>query len=140
MTPERASELVTRWVRFYTRELPTPVAQRRIDEIGADLHDHVAHERARGTSDRRIALSILSRMARGVMADASWRRVQSLKGDLMKKPFFASLATTLGIAAIGIALLLVAAYDDDAPGVALMGILLIVAALALGVRTARRAR
>jgi hypothetical protein len=42
------------------------------------LHDHVAHERARGTSDRRIALSILSRMARGVMADASWRRVQSL--------------------------------------------------------------
>lgn len=58
----------------------------------------------------------------------------------MKKPFFASLATTLGIAAIGIALLLVAAYDDDAPGVALMGILLIVAALALGVRTARRAR
>jgi hypothetical protein len=73
MTPERMAELVARWVRFYTRELPTPVAQRRIDEIGADLLDHIAHERARGTSDRRIALSILSRMVRGLAADASWR-------------------------------------------------------------------
>jgi hypothetical protein len=73
MTPERMAELVARWVRFYTRELPTPIAQRRIDEIDADLHDHIAHERAEGTSDRRIALSILSRMVRGLAADASWR-------------------------------------------------------------------
>ena len=73
MTPERVAELVGRWVRFYTRELPTPIAQRRIDEIDADLHDHIAHERARGTGDRRIALSILSRMARGLTADAAWR-------------------------------------------------------------------
>jgi len=73
MTPERVVRLVDRWVRFYTRELPAPVAQRRVDEIGADLHDHIAHERARGTSDRRIALSIVSRMVRGLAADASWR-------------------------------------------------------------------
>ncbi len=73
MTPERMAKLVARWVRFYTRELPTPIAQRRIDEIDADLHDHIAHERAQGTSDRRIALSILSRMVRGLAADASWR-------------------------------------------------------------------
>jgi VIT1/CCC1 family predicted Fe2+/Mn2+ transporter len=73
MTPERMAELVARWVRFYTRKLPTPIAQRRVDEIGADLHDHIAHERARRTSDWRIALSILSRMLRGVAADASWR-------------------------------------------------------------------
>jgi hypothetical protein len=73
MTPERMAELVARWVQFYTRELPTPIAQRRVDEIGADLHDHIAHERARGASDRRIALSILSRMIRGLAADASWR-------------------------------------------------------------------
>jgi hypothetical protein len=68
VTPERALELVARWVRFYTRELPTPIAQRRVDELGADLHDHIAHERARGTSDLRIALAILSRMARGMTA------------------------------------------------------------------------
>jgi hypothetical protein len=73
MTPERMAELVARWVRFYTRELPTPIAQRRINEIDTDLHDHIAHERAHGTGDWRIALSILSRMVRGLAADASWR-------------------------------------------------------------------
>jgi hypothetical protein len=74
MTPERASELVARWVRFYTRDLPTPIAERRVDEIRADLHDHIAHERANGISDRRIAVGIASRMVRGLAADASWRR------------------------------------------------------------------
>jgi hypothetical protein len=73
MTPERMAELVARWVRLYTRNLPPPIAQRRIDEIDADLHDHIAHERAHGTSDRRIALSIAARMVRGLAADASWR-------------------------------------------------------------------
>jgi hypothetical protein len=73
MTPERMAELVARWVRFYTRNLPPPIAERRIDEIDADLHDHIAHERAHGTPDRRIALSILARMLRGLAADASWR-------------------------------------------------------------------
>ena len=73
MTPERTSELVARWVRLYTRGLPAPVAERRIDEIDADLHDHVAHERANGTTDRRLAFSILARMVRGLAADASWR-------------------------------------------------------------------
>ena len=73
MTPERMAELVARWVRFYTRDLPTPIARRRIDEIDADLHDHIAHDRAHGTGDRRIALSIAARMVRGMAADASWR-------------------------------------------------------------------
>jgi hypothetical protein len=73
MTAERIAEVVSRWVRFYTRDLPSQIADRRINEIDADLHDHIAHERAHGTSDRRIALSILSRMVRGLAADASWR-------------------------------------------------------------------
>ena len=73
MTPERMAEMVARWVRFYTRDLPGPIAQRRINELDADVHDHIAHERTRGTSDRRIALSILSRMVRGLPADTSWR-------------------------------------------------------------------
>jgi hypothetical protein len=73
MTPERMAELVARWVRFYTRNLPPPIAQRRIDEIDADLHDHIAHERAHGTKDRRIALSVAARMLRGLAADVSWR-------------------------------------------------------------------
>ena len=128
MTPERALELVARWVRFYTRELPTPIAQRRVDEIGADLHDHIAYERARGTSDRRIALSILSRMARGMTADTSWRRrVRTLRGDPMK------LLVAVLVAALGVAVAIYAG-QDDAPGGVLVGMLLIVGAVALGVR------
>jgi hypothetical protein len=80
MTPERVAALVAAWVRFYTRELPPAVAQRRAEELGADLHDHIAHERARGTSERRIALSILSRMVRGLPADGAWRRQNATAG------------------------------------------------------------
>lgn len=74
MMPERMADLVARWVRLYTRNLPQPIAQRRIDEIDADLHDHIAHERARETKDWRIALSITARMVRGLAADFSWRQ------------------------------------------------------------------
>ena len=96
MTPERMARLVARWVRFYTRGLPTPIAQRRTDEIGADLHDHIAHERGRGTGDRRIALGILSRMVRGVAADASWR------GQTMKrhKTFYRSAVGVVRVTAL----------------------------------------
>jgi hypothetical protein len=88
MTPERMADLVARWVRFYTRNLPAPVARRRIDEIDADLHEHIAHDRAHGTQDRRIALSIAARMVRGLMADVSWRGqmlARSTRKDVMKR-------------------------------------------------------
>jgi hypothetical protein len=203
MTPERMAELVAHWVRFYTRDLPTPIAQRRFDEIDADLHDHIAHERANGINDRRIALSILSRMVRGLAADVAWRGRQakvaahpSTPEDTMKtgKALYRSavrvalgvalilslplvamlitdevvwsladfvvagvLLTVIGVAlelalkkagnlaaAIGIAAVGVAAAifgnADDAPGLVLLGILLIVSACALGVRTAQRSR
>jgi len=92
MTPERAARLVAWWVRRYTRDLPDPVAERRIEEIDADLHDHIAHERAAGTSDRRIALGIASRMLRGTAADAAWRgealtrSSTDKRGTSMRKP------------------------------------------------------
>ncbi|MBA3407464.1 MAG: hypothetical protein H0U06_05285 [Solirubrobacterales bacterium] len=136
------AELVARWVRFYTRELPTPIAKRRVDEIGADLHDHIAHERARGTSDRRIASSILSRMARGLTADASWRRwvrpLKPLKGDPMK-PLVGILATVILVTAIGVAAI-VLGEAGDAPELQLLGVLFVVGAVALGARTARRSK
>jgi hypothetical protein len=143
MTPrhaDRAAGLVTGWVRWYTRRLPAPIAQRRVDEITSDLHDHIAYGRAAGASDRRIALSILSRMARGLPADASWRgRIRPWRGDLMK-----SLATTIA-AAVALAVLGVLAFmygaSDDAPGLSLIGLLLIAGGLVIGVRaTLRRAR
>jgi hypothetical protein len=201
MTPERMAELVARWVRFYTRDLPTPIARRRVDEIGADLHDHIAYERANGISDRRIALGIASRMVRGLAADATWRgrhmkaaahpstleeamktsktlyrsavRVALGVAFILSLPLVAmlitddvgwslgdfvaagvlltvigvvlelalrragNLPTAFGIAAVGVAAA-VFGEADDAPGLVLLGILLIVSACALGVRTAQR--
>jgi hypothetical protein len=203
MTPERAAELVARWVRLYTRDLPIPIAQRRVDEIGADLHDHIAHERANGISDRRIAFGIASRMVRGLAADAAWRgrhakaaahpstleeamktsktlyrsavRVALGVAFILSLPLVAmlitddvvwsladfavagvllaaigvslelavrkagNLAAALGIAAVGVAAAMFG-EADDAPGLVLLGILLIVSACALGVRTAQRSR
>jgi hypothetical protein len=203
MTPERMAELVARWVRFYTRDLPTPIAQRRIDEIGADLHDHIAHERANGISDRRIALGIASRMVRGLAADAAWRgrqatvaaRPSSLEktmrmnkalyrpalrvaigvavilslplvvtllsdgeawsvGDFVAAGIFlaaigvvielavkrvGNLALAIGLAVVGV-LAGVFGEADDAPGLVLLGILLIVSACALGVRSVQHSR
>lgn len=74
MRPERIAAVVSLWARLYTRRLPEQVAGRRIDELRADLHDHISHERAHGTGDRRIAGSVAARMLRGMAADVSWRR------------------------------------------------------------------
>jgi hypothetical protein len=203
VTPERMAELVAHWVRFYTRDLPAPVAQRRVDEIDTDLHDHIAHERADGISDRRIARGIASRVVRGLAADAAWRGRQakvaahpSTPENTVKtsKTFYRSavrvalgvafilslplvamlitddvvwsladfavagvlltaigvalelavrkagnLATALGIAAVGVAAAMFG-EADDAPGLVLLGILLIVSACGLGVRTAQHSR
>ena len=50
-----------------------------------------------------------------------------------------NLATALGIAAVGVAAALVG-QADDAPGLVLLGILLVVSGCAVGVRTAQRSR
>jgi hypothetical protein len=198
MTPERIAGLVGRWVRFYTRDLPTPVAERRIGEIDADLHDHIAHERTTGASDRRIALGIASRMVRGLPADASWRgraladpstrkeamnmskttyrsavRVALVTACVLLVPLVAmqfsdevdwgvadfvlagvllggtglllelaarkpgNLALRAAAAAIGVAAI-VLGEADDAPGLVLFGLLLIVGTVALTLRTVQR--
>ena len=104
MTPERTSRLVTGWVRLYTRDLPSAIAERRAGEIAADLHDHIAYERASGTADGRIAMSLLSRMARGMLADVAWRRhLHPTEGDLMK-PLVAVLVAAIGVAALALVL------------------------------------
>jgi hypothetical protein len=189
MTPERMAALVARWVRFYTRNLPHATAQRRTEEIDADLRDHIAHERAEGTSDRRISLSIASRMVRGLAADLSWggKEVPNvnkssyrsvvrvalvtacilllllvamqltdevrwgvadfvLAGALLggtglllelavRRPgnvVYRVVATAIGVAAV------VLGEADDAPGLVLFGLLLIIGTVALTLRTAQR--
>jgi hypothetical protein len=53
------------------------------------------------------------------------------------KTFFAIFAPALAVAAIGVTLAM-HGEADDAPGLALIGILLITGALAVAVRTAQR--
>ena len=183
-------------MRFYTRDLPTPVAERRVDEIDADVHDHIAHERAVGIGERRIALSIASRLVRGLADDVAWRGRQakvarpSNQEETMKMskslqrsvvrvavgvaivtslPLIAmqfsdevvwsladfialavlltvigvaielavrragGLGTAIGIAALGVAAALLGGADD-APGLVLIGLVLIASAFAIGVR------
>jgi peptidoglycan/LPS O-acetylase OafA/YrhL len=135
MTPARAAEVVTRWVRHYTRWVPAPIAERRIDEIRADLHDHIAHERAQGTSDRLIVLSILSRMLRGLPADVRWRgRNRPRRAKIMKTLVIALAMVTVGVAAM------VYGGNDDSPGLVLIGLLIVIAAVVLVARAAYRRR
>jgi hypothetical protein len=200
MTPERMAGLVARWVRFYTRNLPTPIAERRVGEIDADLHDQIAEERAGGISDRRIARGIASRMLRGLAADVAWGRRQAkvaaqlstleetMKANktlyrsavriglgvavILSLPLAAMLFTddtvwsladfvlagvlltvvgvalelavkragnllaAIAIAAVGVAAA-VLGEADDAPGLVLVGILLVAGACAMGLRRAQ---
>ena len=161
MTPERVARLVGRWVRLYTRNLPPSIAERRIGEIDADIYDHVAHERAHGSGDRRIALGIASRMVRGLAADASWRgrhvprrpaiRLTVAAATILLLPLLAMQFTNevawgvadfavAGILLVGTALLLGAAKTAGgtayriAAGLALGAVLLLVwAGLAVGI-------
>jgi hypothetical protein len=196
MRTEHMAGLAARWVRFYTRDLSRPIAERRVAEIDADLHDHVAHERAAGMAERRIARGIASRLGRGLVADVAWRGQQvklSTQEETMNKALrrsvvrvalgvaivtslpliamqfsdevvwslgdfilLAVLLTVIGVAielavrraggvgtAFGIAALGVAAVlfggADDAPGLVLIGLLLVASAFAIGVRTRARA-
>ena len=68
------------------------------------------------------------------------RKVQAQIGDLMKSSV-ANLVKALGLVAIGVAICATGIYlgeTDDAPGAALIGILLMIGAVVLGVRIARR--
>jgi hypothetical protein len=127
--------MVVRWVRFYTRGLPAPVAERRIDEIRADLHDHIAFERERETSGGRISRDILSRMIRGIPADVLWRRrASSPKGRVMSSFVPYLIPALIGVAAI------VFGESDDAPGLVLLGLLFVVGSLLFALRPSLRSR
>ena len=118
MTPEpaarlRTARLVVRWVRFYTRGLPAAIADRRVEEIEADLQDQIADERANGTSDARIALGIGSRLVRGLAADAAWRRRHIAASGRLSTPVFRSVARVSLVAAFILLLPFVAMQVTD---------------------------
>ncbi len=76
LTPERVARVVAGWAWLYTRQgCRPPGAERRTEgELAADVHDQIAHERAAGVDERRIALTLASRLLRAASpADAAWR-------------------------------------------------------------------
>jgi hypothetical protein len=94
------SGLVKRWVRFYTRDLADPIAERRVAEIDADLEDQIEHERADGIGDRRIARGIASRMFRGLAADIAWRARQPKEERMSKNISRSAVRVAFGVAIV----------------------------------------
>lgn len=74
MNPEDlAQTLVHRWISWYVRGLPDELAQRRFDEIRADVHDQIADELARGHAGWLVAGHVAWRTVKGMPADLLWR-------------------------------------------------------------------
>jgi len=73
MTARSAARVVQAWTRLYTLGLPVEVRERRREEVAADLHDQLAHDRAAGAPEARVAGAVLSRAVRGMAADTTWR-------------------------------------------------------------------
>jgi hypothetical protein len=67
-----ADRITLRWVGLYTRGLPAEVGDERRNEVVSDLWEHRA-DAGRGL---RTELRIVSRLARGVPADLTWRRAR----------------------------------------------------------------
>lgn len=134
MRSESIVGVVCTWIGFYTAGLPASAAARRAEEIAADVHAQIDHERRRGTGEQRIALAILARTIRGATDDLAWRwSVQPPEGGMLKL-WIALLAAALVIGALALAL--------DSPLLVLLAVavvgLNIVAVLASGIASARR--
>jgi len=102
MRPGRAAALANHWVRLYTAGMPRALAYRRRLEIEADVHEQIAHERAAGICDRRIALHVASRVLCGVIADVSWR-TNEIRTAQTPAPERHGVTTTLDRPAVRIA-------------------------------------
>jgi hypothetical protein len=87
MSAERTARRVERWVRRYTAGLPRAIADRRIEEIRADLHEQITYERSLGRTERSIARRLAGRSLRGAPADVAWRadQLSSVRHRTMKE-------------------------------------------------------
>lgn len=119
MKPERVGALMDRWVRLYTAGLPTSAARRRTEEIDADVADHIAHKRALGAADSRIAFEITSRMIRGAAADVTWRRHQTRTARSRSTQETTMKASTLASSALRVTIFVLAVLAIPLVGMAL---------------------
>jgi hypothetical protein len=73
-TTGTGSRLCAWWVRWYTRRLPTDVAEERRAEMASDVWEHVADARRARRNRWAIDVEVIGRVLSGVPADLSWRR------------------------------------------------------------------
>lgn len=66
-------EFAPAWARLYTRGLPHRQRARRLAELEADLHDHLAYARSTRQQAADTSFEVLLRVLLGVPADLSWR-------------------------------------------------------------------
>jgi hypothetical protein len=71
-----AAALASRWVGFYSRDLPARVARTRREELASDLFEHRAHDQRNGIASTATGAAILQRVLLGVAADLGWRSRQ----------------------------------------------------------------
>jgi hypothetical protein len=88
--------LVTAWVRFYTRDLPSPIAAQRQAEIESDLWEQL-HDPDRHTPTHEIVVRLLA----GIPDDLRWKEEQMEPGEIRKAIF-----VTLGATAVAALLLM----------------------------------
>lgn len=67
---------VARWCAWYTRGLAPEVRDERRDEIASDLYEHGIYADQIGMKPKEVSRQIVSRTARGFLADLAWRRRQ----------------------------------------------------------------
>jgi hypothetical protein len=101
-----------------------------MEEMDADLHDHIAHARAEGIGDRRTALGIAGRMVRGLPDDTSWRGrmiARSTRKDstpMIRSAVRVALVTTLVLLVPLVAMLFTDEASWSVPDFIMAGVLL----------------
>lgn len=69
----RARGVVVDWTALVVRGLPDAVARDRLDQVLSDLHEQTRAFERDGRSGAALAVSVLSRLVRGVPSDVAWR-------------------------------------------------------------------
>ncbi len=99
---DRVDAAVLGWCRWYTRDLPEPVATARVAELASDLYE----QRADAGGDSATSRAIVGRAIRGIPADLAWRYARLRRAALaapwgtfpLALPALAHLATALLLA------------------------------------------
>jgi len=96
----RAVGRVSRWCRWYTRDLDAVAADERRDELASDLYEHAIWADESGVPPRTVARAIVVRALRGAPADLVWRHSQRTNLALADPVGFRRLRVNRAVSAL----------------------------------------